>query len=241
MCGFQVGGSIPGPNIPALFAISTNDGTELELTPDEEEDIDDDAEEAMKKMPAETWPSLSPGKSIKKEAGENKFSQNRKVDKKGKFWSHNRKIEMNQKSREYILHMPLKLSQDERKKFAAYKKKECERIRRYRIQKKFDHPNIHLHRCVHCEKFFPTVHFSSGNILCKSCFTNKNVIERFFKKEKERLLLMEKEMEKQEKDAGPRYNYMEPPYNPHGGISETYCFDSFFLRSIFAVPDELFQ
>jgi hypothetical protein len=59
-----------------------------------------------------------------------------------------------------------------RQLFGLYKKKECERKRRYRKKKKtpITEPKFALNRCSLCEKLRPAVNIFWGNVLCDRCY-----------------------------------------------------------------------
>lgn len=81
------------------------------------------------------------------------------------------------------------LSTDEKKRFNLYKKRECERRRRYRKSGKNAHKNIYMHRCEFCWKFFETVDLLCGYSVCKKCpisFMDGKPI--FVKHEKKKLM-----------------------------------------------------
>lgn len=65
-------------------------------------------------------------------------------------------------------------------RFRLYKKKECERIRRYKVNTV--KPSRHLdivrkkHRCSYCRSLYWTVAYYRGYMLCTFCFQKKSVI-----------------------------------------------------------------
>jgi hypothetical protein len=73
-----------------------------------------------------------------------------------------------------------------RKRFNSYKKRECERRRRYRIKKKTDHPCFSNYRCEGCKKYFSDLYFLFGFSLCIQCIVKSNTPDftSFFEKMK---------------------------------------------------------
>lgn len=61
------------------------------------------------------------------------------------------------------------LTEEEKKRFNAYKKRECERRRRYAITNRMSHKNFHLHRCEFCRKFFEVINLLYGFSICIHC------------------------------------------------------------------------
>lgn len=61
------------------------------------------------------------------------------------------------------------LSEEEKKRFNAYKKRECERRRRYAITNRMSHKNFYLHRCEFCRKFFEVINLLYGFSICINC------------------------------------------------------------------------
>ena len=76
------------------------------------------------------------------------------------------------------------LSAEEKKRFNSYKKRECERRRRYRRSNRHDHPKFYLHRCEICWKFYETVDLLYGYSVCKTCPMDISKIIYFLKNEK---------------------------------------------------------
>ncbi len=64
-------------------------------------------------------------------------------------------------------------------RFNAYKKRECERRRRYRVKGMMDHPNYKLNRCEVCRKFFKDVNLIMGFTSCETCLKDVKQIRLF--------------------------------------------------------------
>ncbi len=82
------------------------------------------------------------------------------------------------------------LSYDEKKRFNSYKKRECERRRRYRVNGKTNHRYFYLHRCEFCWKFYTNVHLLYGYTICEQCPFDISKIETLFKQNNNTDLLL---------------------------------------------------
>jgi hypothetical protein len=74
------------------------------------------------------------------------------------------------------------LTAEEKRRFNAYKKRECERRRRYERSNRNEHKNYLLHRCEACRKFFQTVQFLYGYSVCFQCPLTFKHIRKFLKR-----------------------------------------------------------
>ncbi len=77
-------------------------------------------------------------------------------------------------------HLRKFLSEEEKKRFNAYKKRECERKRRYRAAGKLYHPCFWKYRCESCKDFFKNLHMFKGYNLCFRCIKEDCMSSEFF-------------------------------------------------------------
>lgn len=76
------------------------------------------------------------------------------------------------------------LTPSEKKRYNAYKKRECERRRRYKRKGKTDHPCFYSYRCEACRTFFEeedNVLLLFGYSICKRCLIETSKTERFLR------------------------------------------------------------
>lgn len=77
------------------------------------------------------------------------------------------------------------LSKEEKKRYNAYKKRECERRRRYKRKGFLQHKCFHTFRCESCKIFYEEeaeIRLTLGYSVCKKCINEWRPLETFFKK-----------------------------------------------------------
>ena len=79
------------------------------------------------------------------------------------------------------------LRQEEKKRYNAYKKRECERRRRYKLQGKMNHICFCSYRCEACSCFYKKeedIHLLFGFSVCVLCLRSLEKMFTFFTKSK---------------------------------------------------------
>jgi hypothetical protein len=137
------------------------------------------------------------------------------------------------------------LNEEEKKRFNSYKKRECERRRRYVNNQKKDHKNFNLHRCEICRKFYEWVQFLYGFSICEQCPSNFLRVKKFLQHKTKATIEIESTMEIETKLLRPPKlatgAHLLPPDEASAALFLEGEIDSLVLEFERAVLEDEFQ